>query len=93
MDFIKLMELAHDEGFQRRVQMAMFIVARNKSGSVDAEDVAFVAAIVKGAASVFQMALGVLTDVAVIAAGDAVTDTELEAAITTIWSVYAKAGV
>ncbi len=93
MSFIKLMELAHDKGFQRRIQMAMFKVARTKSGSADAADIAFVTAIVRGQASVFQMALGVLTDGTVITVGDAVTDTQIKSAVDTVWPVYAKAGV
>ena len=56
MTFIELMEFARDKGFQGRIQMAMFNVARDKSGSADTDDTAFVAAIIKGTASVFQMA-------------------------------------
>ena len=96
MTYIKLMELAHDHGFQRRVQMAMFAVGKDKGKATPAPvepDISFINAIIKGNASVFQMTLGVLSNTAVADKGVDATDAELKTAVEQVWPFYAVAGV
>ncbi len=96
MTFIKLMELAHDKGFQRRVLMAMFQVAKDKALGAAEPDLSFVNAILKGTASEFQMSMGVLLNAVVANAGGSATsatDAQLKTAVEQVWPFYAVAGV
>lgn len=93
MTYIELMELAHDKGFQRRVQMALFQVAKDKAPGAVEPDLSFVNATIKGSVSVFQMTLGVLSNTAVAAAGVDATDAEIKTAVEQVWPFYAVAGV
>ena len=93
MTFIKLMELAHDRGFQRRVLMAMFQVAKDKAPTAAEPDLSFLNAILKGTASEFQMSMGVLLNSTVVGAGKDATDDDLKTAVEQVWPFYAVAGV
>ncbi len=93
MTYIELMELAHDHGFQRRVQMAMFAVTKDKAPTAVEPDLSFVNAVIKGSASVFQMTVGVLLNSAVVSAGVDATDAQLKTAVEQVWPFYAVAGV
>ena len=95
MTFIKLMALAHDRGFQRRVQMAMFVVAKDKAPTATGDDLTFTNSILRGDASVFQMAVGVLLNNDVANAGDEAnssTDAQVKTAVEQVWPFYAVAG-
>ena len=97
MTYIELMGLAHDGGFQRRVLMTMFQVAKDKSAPAPGEpDLSFINAILRGAASPFQMAIGVLLNNTVANAGNtatSATDAQLKTAVEQVWPFYAVAGV
>lgn len=93
MTYIELMELAHDKGFQRRVQMAMFAVTKDKAPGATEPDLSFLNSILRGDASVFQMTIGVLLNNAVANAGVSATDNQLKAAVEQVWPFYAVAGV
>lgn len=93
MTYIKLMALAHDKGFQRRVQMAMTDVAKSKGVGQAGPALAYQSAVIKGTASVFQMTVRVLLDTAVSVAGVAATDTDIKNAVDGAWDSHAKAGV
>lgn len=93
MLYIKLMELAHDKGFQRRVQMAMTDVAKGKGPGEAGPNLAYQSAVIQGRASVFQMTVRILLDTVVSAAGVAATDAEIKTAVDGAWDSHAKAGV
>ena len=97
MTYIELMGLAHDGGFQRRVLMAMFQVAKDKATPAPGEpDLSFINAILRGTASPFQMAIGVLLNNTVANAGNtatSTTDDDLKIAVEAVWPFYAAAGV
>lgn len=93
MTYIELMELAHDLGFQRRVQMAMFAVTKDKAPGAAEPDLSFLNSILRGDASVFQMTIGVLLNNAVANAGVGATDAQLKTAVEQVWPFYAVAGV
>ena len=91
MTAIKLMEAAHDRGFQRRVQFTMFEVAKDTIGGATANEISYINAIINGEASVFQMAVGVLLNGEVQNAEDAVTDAHIKTAVGQVFGFYANA--
>ncbi len=94
MAFLDNMEVADSAGFQRRVQMAMFEKAKSMAApSPTADDIAYIAGILNGEVSLRQMAIGVMLNVDVAAAGAGATDAEISTAIDEAWAFYAKAWV
>ncbi len=91
MTAIKLMEAAHDRGFQRRVQFAMFEVAKDTINGAVPNEINYINGIINGEASVFQMAIGVLLNAAIQAAGDDVADAQIKTAVGQVFGFYASA--
>ena len=89
MPSIEMMGLAHDSGFQRRVKHFMQKSAIAIMGEVSGPRTDYAKAVLDGSASTLEMAISVVTDAAVAAAGtDATSATELEVetAVTDSWN-------
>lgn len=95
MASIDLMELAQDNGFLARVKYFMQKSAVAIMGEAAGLRTAYATAVLGGSASIFEMTVSVLTNTAVVAAGDAATppfdaslgtEIEIENAVTGAWN-------
>ncbi len=86
MTAIDQMELSRDTGFQAKVKYFMSKSAVAIMGDAAGPRTTYASAVLDGSASVFEMSVAVLSDTAVVAAGVAVTDAEIESAITGRWN-------
>ena len=94
MTAIKLMELANDGGFQRRIQFTMFEVSKTKvAGTPTADEISYINGIINGEAPILEMAIGALLNATVQAAGENASDAEIETAVDQVFSFYASAWV
>ena len=91
MAVIDLTALARDRGFRRRVEFALFDVARDKAGATPTgDDLAFINGILNGQVNVFNVVMGV---VVVNADPQAADDASIKATMEAIWPFYAIAWV
>ena len=94
MTAIKLMELANDIGFKRRVQFTMFDVAKDLvGGTPTANETSYINGIINGEAPILQMTVGVLLNGAVQGDGVDATDAQIKTAVETVFPFYAAAWV
>ena len=91
MAAVDLMALAHDKGFRRKVEFALFDVAKDKAvGTPAGDDLIYLNAILNGTAD-FDPAI---TAVVVINSGaESATDAQLKANAVTLWPFLARAWV
>ncbi len=88
MTAIDQMELAHDEGFKRRVKYFMQKSAVAIMGETSGPRTDYSKLVLDGSASVFEMAVAVLSASNVLTEGDTISDTTLETAITGRWNQF-----
>lgn len=91
MAYIDLAELARETGFQEKIRMAMFDVARDKavaSPAVAGDDLTFINGILNGEVSVYQISVGVSV---VNSDPQNADDASLKTTVENIWPFYAVA--
>lgn len=84
------MSLVHDRGFRRRVEFALFSVAKDKAPTAAGNDLAFINGILNGEHNITAIATGV---VVAQNAPETADDAALKTTITAIWNFYAAAWV
>ena len=89
MASIEMMGLARDSGFQRRVKYFMQKSAIAIMGETSGPRTDYAKAVLDGSASTLEMAISVVTDAAVVAAGagaKSADEAEVETAVTNSWN-------
>lgn len=87
------MEVANEEGFQRRVKhfmqkAALAVMAEAGSTAFHTERVAFAKSVLDGTASVYEYAVGVVTNSTVASNGLATTDGDLEFTVNSMFTAF-----